>query len=459
MSGSDAALWHMEDRDTPLHTLKVVILDPARRGRQLTLDELALAVGSRLGLVPRSTQKVGSVPGFGARPFWVDDPDFALRDHLDERTLPAGDATALDALYGELASTFLPADRSPWAMTLVHGLEGGRQAVVVRVHHAIVDGLGALNAFLAATTEVQGDVVEIAPAATAEPTSRARLTITALLDAVRTLLLLPALGRAALAARRGRRPTERDADIPKFMTFRRSSLNAGSGSARVCASGSLDLQDMRAIAKVTGTTVNGVLHAAIAGALREELLARGEDVSEPCRAAFGIATDTSDADRTHGNHVTPTFVHLRSDLDDPVARLEATARSCRAAVEARREAGLDLSDRFAALAPRLLNAVRRVLTRTTSMNPSHIVTANVPGAKGPRWFGDIEVVDWFSFAIAVNPANINLTVHSYDGRMNVGLVADPAALPCPSVLVDRLVAELRILAEAVRASEATTQVA
>jgi WS/DGAT/MGAT family acyltransferase len=457
MSGSDAALWHMEDRDTPLHTLKVVILDPARRRRQLTLDELALAVGSRLGLVPRSTQKVVSVPGFGARPFWVDDPDFALRDHLDERTLPApGDAAALDALYGELASAFLPPDRSPWAMTLVHGLEGGRQAVVVRVHHAIVDGLGALNAFIAATTEVRGEVVDLAPAVIAERPVPLRLTVAALLDAMRTLLLLPALGRAALAMRRGPKRAERDADIPRFVTFRRSSLNAASGPARVCASGSLDLGEMRAIAKATGTTVNGVLHAAIAGALREELLARGEDVSEPCRAAFGIATDTSDADRTHGNHVTPTFVHLRSDLADPVARLDATARSCRVAVQARREAGLDLSDRFAALAPRLLNTVRRFLTRTTTMNPSHIVTANVPGAKGPRWFGDVEVVDWFSFAIAVNPASINLTVHSYDGRMNVGLVADPAALPNPSVLLDRLATELAVLGDAVRT---TSQVA
>src|SRR5437867_298299 len=141
MTGSDAFLWHMEDANTPMHTLKVVILDATRRRRSVTLDELALAVGSRLGLVPRSTQKVMAAPGFGGRPFWVDDPDFALRRHLDERTLPApGDGRQLDALYGELATAILPRDRAPWAMTLVHGLEGGRQAVVVRVHHAIVDG-------------------------------------------------------------------------------------------------------------------------------------------------------------------------------------------------------------------------------------------------------------------------------------------------------------------------------
>src|SRR5688500_12914155 len=102
MSGSDAVLWHMEDRDTPLHTLKVVILDPSRRGRPITLEELGLGVGPRLGLVPRSTQKVVSVPGFGGRPFWVEDPGFDLGRHLDERTLAVGDAFELDDLYSEL---------------------------------------------------------------------------------------------------------------------------------------------------------------------------------------------------------------------------------------------------------------------------------------------------------------------------------------------------------------------
>src|SRR5204863_9762670 len=100
-------------------------------------DDLALAVGSRLGLVPRATQKVVSVPGFGGRPFWVDDPGFDIRRHLDERALVVGDADELDALYGQLGTEFLPRDRPPVPMTLVHGVQGGRQAVVVRIHHAI----------------------------------------------------------------------------------------------------------------------------------------------------------------------------------------------------------------------------------------------------------------------------------------------------------------------------------
>lgn len=459
MSGSDAALWHMEDDETPLHTLKVVVLDTTRRGTPLTLDELAVAVGARLGLVRRATQKVVSVRGFGGRPFWVDDPDFDLRRHLDERTLAVGDAFDLDALYSELGSTFLPRDRPPWSMTLVHGVEGGRQAVVVCIHHAIVDGLGALNTLLAATTDEPDVALDIVPATVAPPPRRAHLAMHAVIDTTRTLVSLPGVIGASIAARRKSKAKGTSPDIPSFFSFRRSSINAGGDATRVCATGSLDLATVRAIGKATGTTVNGVLHAVIAGALRAELESRGEDVSEACRAAFGIASDTSQRDRLYGNAVTPTFVKLRSDLADPLERLEATARSCRVAVEARREAGLDLTDKLTAHAPRLLNAARRWLWRYTTMNPSHVVTANVPGPAQRRWLGDIEVVDWFSFAVAVKPASVNITVHSYDGRMNVGIIADPVALPAPHVLMARLTDELETLAVTVLPEPAMAGVA
>ena len=206
MSGNDAVLWHMEDGDTPLHTLKIVVLDPSRRGRQLTLDDVALAVGPRLGLVPRATQKVVAPPGFGGRPFWVDDPAFDLRAHLDERWLaPPGDAAGLDEPVHAAGHRGPAAYRSPWAMTLVHGLAGGRQAVVVHVHHALVDGLGALNTFLAASTDEPGASVALHPAEMTPATSRFRLLGAAVVDSGRGWLGLGGLIRRVLRSR-PRRP-------------------------------------------------------------------------------------------------------------------------------------------------------------------------------------------------------------------------------------------------------------
>jgi hypothetical protein len=78
---------------------------------------------------------------------------------------------------------------------------------------------------------------------------------------------------------------------------------------------------------------------------------------------------------------------------------------------------------------------------------THIQTANVPGPARTRWLGDVEVVEWFSFAMTVAPANINLTVYSYDGRLNMGLVATPEAMPDPRRFLERLRAELDVLAD------------
>jgi diacylglycerol O-acyltransferase / wax synthase len=216
---------------------------------------------------------------------------------------------------------------------------------------------------------------------------------------------------------------------------------------------------MRSIGTASGTTVNGVLHAAVAGAMRAELAARDDAPSEACIASFGIASDRTGSDRRQGNLVTPAFVQLRNDLADPLDRLDATARSCRAGVELRRTAGLDLTDRLSALAPRGINGMRRLLTRRTNLTPGHLVTANVPGAATQRWFGDVAVADWFSFAVVIHPANVNLTVHSYDGRMNIGLLVDPAAMPDPHRFIERVTRELELLAEAVRSKLAVPSAA
>src|SRR5437899_5904084 len=103
-SGADAMFLHLEDPVTPMHTLKVVVLDTSRRGLPVTLDCLAVGIAPYLGLLARSTQRVVTGKGFGGRPYWVSDPTFDIGEHLDEVTLPEpGDRIALDDLLGELA--------------------------------------------------------------------------------------------------------------------------------------------------------------------------------------------------------------------------------------------------------------------------------------------------------------------------------------------------------------------
>lgn len=454
MSGADALLWHMERDDTPLHTLKTAVLDSSARGAPVTLDELRAAVLARLGLVRRATQRVVTVRGFGGRPFWVDDDGFDIDAHLDERQIDApGSRAELDRLHADLATATLDRTRPLWAVTLAHGLEGGRQAVIVRVHHALTDGLGALNTFLAATTAMRGDTVPASAAPVLDPPDPAALRRAAVRDVGPWLRDVPPLVRDGLRSRNRAAAFRAQApDLPPFLGNPRNFCSVPSGARRVCASASWSFDDFRRVGKASGATVNGVLHAVIAGAMRGELLARDQPVDAPTVAAFGISADERGATRRYGNNVTPTNVALFSNVADPLERLRLTARSCREGVELRRTTGLDMAGRWATYTCRLAPAFRHLFAERFPTIVNHVTTANVAGPPETRWAGDVEIVDWISFAIAVAPANVNITTYSYAGRMSTGLVTVPEVFPEPSRFLDRMA---EALDELVRAVDAT----
>jgi WS/DGAT/MGAT family acyltransferase len=436
MVGSDAFHLHMERPDTPMHTLKVVVLDSSRADGPLTLADLERVLPRYLGLVRRASQRVQPVPGFGAKPFWVD-VDVRVADHLDERWVEApGDRAAFDRVCSDLAVEQLDRSRPLWAMTLVHGLEGGRQAVVVRVHHAVMDGLAALNTFVAATSDEPGRVLpEVLPppAAAVDPVAMRRHASSGLLTGVRRTAHAV---RSFAAEQRATREFGDVSQIPSGLV-RRTSLNRPSGHVRSCVSTHLDLADLKTLAKATGVTLNGALHAVVAAAMREELLARGESPDAPLVALFAVAEDTS-SDRRWGNRIASARAYLRTDLDDPLDLLHETARSCLLTVDLRRRRGFDLTQRTHDLLGRLGPSLRAGVAHVIPRVSNHITTANVRGPATTRWIGDHEVVDWISFSLAVAPADLNLTGYSYDGQFRVGFVSTPESMPEPREFVQRL---------------------
>lgn len=442
MTGPDALMLNMETPSTPMHTLKVAVLDTAERGRAISLAEVRSVLPGYLGMFPRATQRLEWLAGYGARPFWLSDNDFDVDAHLDEMSVQApGGRDELDAVLADLAVRQLDRSRPLWALTLVHGLAGGRQAVVVRVHHAVADGLAALNTFMAATAP-RGETVRPAPVSpSAAATSAAEgdsrhLWRVARAESWRLLRGVPTVvGDFARATQVKRQSTEGHR-IPKPLTVRRTSFNARSGARRVCASGDISLAAVQRIALATGTTVNGALHGIIAGATRAELVARGEDPGVSV-TVFGVCRDLAST-RTHGNEIATAAAYLRSDLADPVERVVETSASCAAAVARRRDIGFDLTAKLATYTGRLGPVFRSLAAHRAPLVMNNITTANMPGPRETRWIGDIEVVDWISFALAIAPADVNLTAYSYAGRISMGLIATPESMPDPAGFIERV---------------------
>jgi diacylglycerol O-acyltransferase len=455
MSGTDAFLWHMERPGTPMHTLKTVILDPSQLGRQITLADLEAALEPRLGLLPRLTQRVQAAPYFPGRPFWVADPDFKLDQHFDEVWLPEpGGRAELDELHSSLQETPLDRRRPPWSATLVHGLASGRQAVVVRIHHAITDGMGALNMLLLLTTASPDEKVPSAPLDTSLQVSVRELARSAVRQVPGHIgqfgrLIVHAVGSRGEV----REFRKKYVDLPSGLRAPRLFINKRSKGHRLCASTDLDFSDIRAVSKAAGVTINGVYHALIAAALRDELRRLGEDSSRPVVAAFGIATDPANRHRVAGNHVTPTYVNLFCNVEDPVERLMLTGSSCRQGVELRKLTGLKMAgvwaDYTCRLAPMMVHSSGHRMPKLIT----NLATANVAGPPERRFVGPVEVVDWISFALVHLPVYLNITAYSYAGRMSIGLVTTPEVLPEPRRMLDRMDEELRVLKRALLSTE------
>lgn len=436
MSGPDALMLNMETPSTPMHTLKIAVLDPRRRGRSVTLAELVELLPDYLGMFPRATQRVQQVTGHAARPYWITDENFDITAHLDEVWVDApGGRDQLDAVASDLAVRQLDRSRPLWALTLVNGLADGRQGIVVRIHHAVADGLAALNTFMA-STGLQGEVVAPAPVnLDAAQVDTRDLMRSAHHESGQLLRGLPMLIGDFMRAAGVKRRADRS-QVPRPLTVRRTSFNTRSGAERHCASGDIALVDVQRIAVATGTTVNGALHGVIAGAMRAELLARGEEPGTSV-TVFGVCRDLAST-RTEGNDIATALAYLRSDVADPVARVRETAESCGAAVGYRRESGFDLTAKVSTYTGRIGPVFRSLAAHRMPRVMNNITTANMPGPRQTRWIGDIEVVDWISYALAIAPADVNLTAYSYAGRLTMGLITTPESMPDPAGFIERV---------------------
>ncbi|WP_240498349.1 wax ester/triacylglycerol synthase domain-containing protein [Williamsia sp. 1135] len=427
MSGPDALMLNMETATTPMHTLKLGILDTGRRGSPLSLEEIRTALALHLGAFPRATQRVTSIRGHRARPFWVTDTDFRLDQHLEEVTLEGPGDESFDELLAELAIRRLPRERPLWALTLVHGLADGRQAVVVRVHHAVADGLAALNCFLHATSESAGGPLPQrhplpepgSPVADGRDLDRRQMRALARRDTLRLVADLPSVVAGVARTARAAYRFDRRALVPRFMGAQRTSFSTPSAHRRRCARSVLELADVQRAAVATGTTVNGVFHGIVAAAVRQEMIARDEVSSNPSVAMFGVCRDLTST-RTEGNDLATAAAYLHTEVADPIERVRRTAESCSASVALRRATGFELTDQLATYTGRLGPRARPIAAPIAPRVMNNVTTANMPGPRRPRWVGDIKVESWTSFALAIAPADVNLTAYSYAGVLSLG---------------------------------------
>ncbi|HEY0133688.1 MAG TPA: wax ester/triacylglycerol synthase family O-acyltransferase [Nannocystis sp.] len=465
MTGMDASFLYMESPRLPMHTLKLVIVDVADVPGGYRFERVAEVVAAHLHLLPALRRRALAVPLGLHHPVWIDDPAFRIGDHIERVVLPegAGDAE-LDAFTASVTEGPLDRRRPLWHMWAIEGMRGaeGRPLVafLVKIHHAIADGVAAEEMLRLAMSELDGST-PLGSGPTPLP-DRVALALGALRDHLRQRARLPRLLLGTLRGGLRAMWLTRRAEVkaPRLFSAPRTVFNHKISSRRNFARVELPLPEFRRIKAVFACTINDVVLAVVAGALRAYLLGRGEAAEFPLIASVPACTDHEIDNPTAGNHVSSLYTSLRVDLADPVERLEATRQVTDAAKAKHAAMGSHMLTEwmeFSRLAPHAW-LWRRLLPRL-ARPPLHLVVSNVPGPREPLAIDGARLVRLASVGPLLEGVGLNITVWSYIDTMSFAVLASPDGIPELAPLIELLRTSLAELgAAADRRVEAEAQV-
>lgn len=455
LSGLDASFLYLETPEQLLHVCGVVVLDPETIPDGYTFARMRAAIESRVRAVPEFRQMLRHVPLELDHPVWVDDEHFDIDRHVHRAALPApGDAKDLGELCGHLAGIPLDRSRPLWEMWVIEGLQDGKVAVFTKMHHATVDGMSGMS-LLAHLASLEPEMPELPeePETLHAPGDLELLGRALVRQAGRPLkvasLLLPsvrALGGTVNRAAKG-------SAMAAPLTAPRTSFNGTISGRRTVAFADLSLGDVKAVKNATGATVNDVVLAIVAGALRR-YLQDGDELPEQSLLATVPVSVREDSAAPGANQVSAMFTRLGTDVADPVERLERIAENNRAAKEHQQAIPASALQDWAELAaPRTFATGVRLYSslRLAERHPvvHNLVVSNVPGPPVPIYFVGGKVAGLYPLGPVFHGAGLNITVISSDGRLHVGLIACAEQMPRLWDLADDFPLELEALTKAV----------
>jgi WS/DGAT/MGAT family acyltransferase len=432
----------------------------------VTREEIVRRLRERIHLIPRYAMRLDEAPLGIANPVWVRDDDFDPDRHVRRVAAPApGGREQLEELVGDLMSDRLDRSRPLWQVHVVEGLAGGRTALVARMHHALVDGIAAVDVSTV-VLDPTPEPIAIEPPQQQDgtperdgPTARirrsgdraealARLTA-ARLHVPRKLARDMASRALALEPRAAARQMRTAAGVVGELARIRPAapktrLNRPIGPDRLFAMARADLDDVKQIRRATGTTVNDVLLTAVALMLSEFL----EDPPAEVVALVPVSVRSEDERGELGNRISTVFVDLplTGEPLDRLARVSQEMSEVKGSAQVRAGA---LMVGATGLAPPLVSSLAvRAMSGPLMFN---LVVSNVPGPQETFYLAGVPLREVYP-AVPLNPRNQAMTVGilSYDGGVHFGLLGDRDAVPDVGDAAYGLERALAVLTEAAR---------
>jgi WS/DGAT/MGAT family acyltransferase len=466
LTGLDAAFLALETANTTGHVGGVCVLDPRQAPEPLTLARLTEVLGERLPLVPVLRRKLLNVPLGLDQPYWVDDRDFDIEYHIREIALPRpGSDAQLAEQIARLHARPLDRSRPLWEIYLITGLARRRAAVYTKIHHSAIDGASGaeLLTVLLDLTPTGREVPAGEPFLPGRPPGPAAL---AALAAVRLawrpvqtvritneiIRVVPTLAPALSGFVGGLLGLNRgDGEIIASTPGRAPAtpFNGPVTQHRRFAFRSVDLDSVKAVKNAFGVSVNDVVMAMCAGALRRWLADHGALPEQPLIAMIPVSVRDPASKGALGNKVSAMLATLPTNADDPGRRLEIVHAATKLAKSQQAAIPQGLVDQISDFAPPALTArAARVVFATGLLHrlpPFNLTISNVPGPNVPVYLCGAKLLAHYPVSVITDGQGLNITVIGYLGQLHFGLVSCRELVPDIDVLAGYLADELEAL--------------
>ncbi len=448
LSGLDSTFLYLETPETPMHVGGLNLFEMQAGYTGDFYEDVKAHVASRMHLAPVFTRKLALMPFELASPVWIDDDAIDLDYHVRRIILPRpGTMTQLETYVGRLHSSLMDRSRPLWEFYVIEGLKDGRVGFYSKLHHAAIDGQAGV-ALANAILDI-GPAPRSVKAAARRTTGKYQLGVAELLGAAlsnqllqysKLVRLLPSAAKAlggmagrALAERKAARKTSATAGPRNWQIGPRTPLNTAITNQRSYATVSIPLAEVRGVGKAFGASVNDVVLALCAGALRRYLENLEQVPQKPLIAAVPVSL-RAEGDTSANNQASMTLVNLHTNIADPQARLAAILASTAAMKTQLANTKSVLPTDFPTFgAPWLMSGVASLYGRSKladRMPPlANVVISNVPGPQFPLYLAGARMTTYFPVSIVIHGIALNITVQSYNGSLDFGFTACRRALP------------------------------
>ena len=432
LNSEDAAFLLMDTDESPQNIGSIAIFEGDIDFRRFVAN-----IEAKLHLIPRYTQKITEVPFNLARPTWESDSAFDIRNHVFEMTLEGpGSDDQLVRLASKVAEGRLNRDKPLWEINLVHGLSGGRSALLSKVHHCLVDGVGGVEMLMIVLdVSPESGPPPVAPASKPEaPPTRASLLIDALFDnAEESIERWAEWHKGVLdfvegdlasvnAIRNGLRRA-----LPYFMNeMTPACFNGKFSGRRQIAVTSYPFEQVRGVRKAICGTVNDVVLAVVTLAMREYLRQHGETVEgREFRVLTPVNLRREDETGMMGNRISMLLVELPLYLSDPEEVLRVIAARTEKLKEEHAADGIEMIGRALMSLPPAATSVLSMLPAPKN-TVANMVCTNVPGPMIPLYTVGHKLLEHYALAPLGWEMGAGVALTSYNQRLYITLQSDAA---------------------------------